>query len=776
VAWLDQQWRKARNAIPEAVKNGDETEVVATLTTYREPPASALLTSRELHDLPAIAEAAPQAFVEAIWPLFLELLETVTREAHPFVVGYREVGLLVDDPDEDTRLERPLPTALFLAVETWAKTNPATFLAFVRNHADKDWLLVHRLLATGLRHCVGHAADEVLGFLCADPRRLVIGPYSEPHRDTKKLIEALAPHLAPDQLHQLEQTILNSHRYSHFPDDDAETRMRRLRWDREHRLRLLRGMPRRYMSQEARRVLDEEERAFPDLSDKDVWFSGMHSVDSPVSAEQTAEAKDEDVLNIFAELTDDTGWDHPRHQGKGGAIQAGRSLAQLAESDAVRAVRLIRQLQPGKNEGPVGDVLRALPKAGFDANALYALIEELLEKGFDSAEFQRDVCHAIHDAACKEAPVPDRLLDHMDSWLVSVDPASEDISGEKRHEDSLLWGNGGLTMLPSGNYPVLAALSQSCLVAEPPRATRWLDSLAKHLERSESPRVWAAIAERYLVWLHLVDRERAHAFLDRLFQRFPAILQRHEGVLFMAHLQRWITPEYACRWLTQMETMDATATQGAGEILMLRRARFPDEAWPIQRIDEWLSSSGEETVHQRVGVAYTVAHLWSEPDFRAMAHAYLLPLMSHPDAGLALPLGTVFLAKTLFPDRPTWEWLDALCEHPALFLDQRSEYLLEHLETLVVSDPARVARVCNTLLDVAGEAMHEISTRWYLTGEPLSAIGSTLQDMGEPYRADGVALFERMLEFNLPQAKEMALSLDKRMPIGSSPPRPRRRR
>lgn len=776
VAWLEQQWRKARNGVPDAGKNGDEIEAITPVASFRERPASTVLESRELHDLPAIAEAAPQTFVEAIWPLFLELLETVTREAHPFVVGYREVGLLVDDLDEDTRLERPLATALFMAVETWAKTNPATFLAFAHNHADKDCLLVHRLLATGLRHCVGHATDEVLEFLCADPRRLVIGPYSEPHRDTKKLIEALAPHLATGQLHQLEQTILNSHRYSHFPEDNAETRMRRLRWDREHRLRLLRGLPRQYISEAARRVLDEEERAFPGLSDKDVRFSGIHSVDSPVSAEQMAEAKDEDLLNLFAELTDDTGWDHPRHRGKGGAIQAGRSLAKLAESDAARAVRLIRQMQPGRNESPVGDVIRTLPKAGFDASALYALIEDLFEKGFGGTEFQSDVSHAIHDAACKEAPVPNRLLDRMESWLISVDPASKDISGNERHEGSLLWGHGGLTILPSGNYPILAALSQACLVTEPPLVIRWLDSLEKHLKRSESPRVWAAIAERYLTWLHLADRERAQAFLDRLFQRFPAMLERHEGVLFMAHLQRWIAPEYAQSWLTQMEAMDATAAQGAGEILMLRHARFPDEAWPAQRTAEWLSAVSEDTQHQRIGMAYTVAHLWSELDFRTLAHTYLLPLMAHPDPGLAQPLGAVFLTNTLFPDRPTWEWLDALCEHPTLFLDQRSEYLIQHLETLVTSDPVRVARVCNTLLDVAGEAMRDLSTRWYLTGEPLSAIALALQDMGEPYRADGVALFERMLEFNLPQVKEMALSLDKRMPVGSSPLRPRRRR
>lgn len=43
------------------------------------------------HDLPAIAEAAPGRFVEAIWPHFCETPETVAAEAHPFVVGYRDV-------------------------------------------------------------------------------------------------------------------------------------------------------------------------------------------------------------------------------------------------------------------------------------------------------------------------------------------------------------------------------------------------------------------------------------------------------------------------------------------------------------------------------------------------------------------------------------------------------------------------------------------------------------------------------------------------------------
>jgi len=528
------------------------------------------------------------------------------------------------------------------------------------------------------------------------------------------------------------------------------------------------------MSQATQRIVEEEERAFPNLEDWDIHSTGFYRIGSPVSAEQMAKATDENVLKIFAELTDESGSDHPRHPDKGGARQAGQELAKLAETDAQHAVRLIRQMRPGLNDGPVGEVIRALPKAGYVD--LYALIEELIDKGFASADFHREASHAIQETVRTETPVPDSLLDRMEGWLASVEPTSEDISSKKEREGSLLWGRSGMSILPSGNYPVLAALSRACLVAEPPRLGRWLDCLENHLERSESPRVWAAIAIRYLDWLRLADHERAQAFLDRLFQTFPAILQRHEGILFMAHLQRWVDPEHARLWLGKMEILGEMSAQGAGEILMLRRAWFPEEAWPNQRIAEWLSAPDAEYSPQRTGLAYSVAHLWSEPDHRQLAHAYLLQLMACRDPAVMKPLGAVHLGKSLFPDRATWEWLDTLCEHPALLLDQRTEYLIEHLETLVTADPARVARVCNVLLDEVGVAMRDLSTHWYLSGEPLAAIALALQDMGEPHRAEGVALFERMLEFNLPQAREMTLSLDKRMSTDSAVSRPRRKR
>lgn len=782
VAWLRHQWQMMRAKDTAALPAAVETEALDKYSSPRDRKIESLLHCRDLHDLTAIAEAAPFAFIHALWVLYMEMLYTVTSDAHPFVVGYRDSYVLFDGlgDEDDSRLDYPMPEAISLAIDAWAAAEPKAFLEFVRANASIDMLLVQRWLARGLVKCAPHDPAFVLEFLCADPRRLVLGPHSNNFRDSSKLIESVVPYLDETQYLRLESTLLGWHRYSQMPDDDdAQTRKSRLLWDRQHRLRLLRALPKESLSQATRRLVGEEERAFPDLVDKDMWLSGMRRVDSPVSAEQMQKGSDEDILHFFEELTDDHDWNHPQHHMKGGAIQAGRELARLAETDAERAVGIVRGLQPGKNEIPAGQVLRNLTKAGYGREALYALIEELNVKGFASNHFCQEAAHAIEEAASAEAPVPNSLLLLLESWLVSVDPASEDVAGEqkaKERKESLLWGHGGISFLPSGNFPALAAISQACLVVTPPRMERWLGILEGHLSRSESSRVWSNIGWRYLRWLRLASHDRAQAFLDRLFHAYPSILGKVEGVHLMAYLQHWITPKNARRWLEIMSHAGGQGAQGYGELLMLRHALFPEEEWPRGDVLALLASIDEATQEQRVGIAHALVHLWTEPEHRNLAHGYLLPLIESSEEDVLHALCGIFHTQSWFPDQPTRSLLDALCVYPAILRNQPAEFLAEHLEYLVEMEPYRVARLANVLFDQVGEAMKSIATSWYLRSESLLAIALTLQDMGEPHRTDGVALFERMLEFNLPQAHEMVLSLDKRTPQGAAAPSVRRRK
>lgn len=114
--------------------------------------------------------------------------------------------------------------------------------------------------------------------------------------------------------------------------------------------------------------------------------------------------------------------------------------------------------------------------------------------------------------------------------------------------------------------------------------------------------------------------------------------------------------------------------------------------------------------------------------------------------------------------------------YPSVLKNGRAERLPEMLVKLVASEPARVCPVVHALLDAAGDQMGNIATSWYLSTEWLLDIALQLQDMGAAERSAGSVLFERMLEFNMPQAKETTLDLDKRTPVGSSPRAPVRRR
>lgn len=754
---------------------------------HESPPSKRcreLLGGHELHDLPALAEAAPGAFLDAVWPWFVQVMTTITQEAHPFVVGYRQDDSVIGDIDDEQeiRIERPFLIAMARAVDKLAEGRPMDFLTFVQANEGIDVMLVQRLLAKGIVQIVGTHPDVAMEFLCADPRRLALGSDSDVHRNTNDLIRALVPHLDHNRFLRLEQVLLNWNRYSHFPDDDAKTRRNRMRWTRQHRLRLLKALPRERMSQACRRHVEEEERAFPRLTDRDVRCSNVHTIGSPVSAEQMEAGSDEDILNLFAELTDSHGWDHPKRRMEGGAIQAGRELARLAEKDPERAVRLVCQMQPGHNEIPVANVLEALSKSNYEENALYGLILGLAEEGFASEYFYWSASSAVEKVVDADHPLPETLFGLLESWLAPAAKPLEDEAGSSngstKPQSSLLWDLGGFAILPHGNYPILAALSVSCLRVQPPQMDRWLDILEGHLARPETSCVWTAMFQ-YLQRLKHAHRGRAQAFLDQLFQSYPSILNTLEVVRLLADCQHWIESDLAHRWLERMlKEGGEAAAQGMGELLVVRHAMFPGEPWTAERLDKLIHAADidDNLRAARIGIAYSVTRLWREPQHRTLVHGYLLKLLQDRDEGVLKALANIFRLGELLPDRASRDLLDTLCDHPAILQHQQSEFVGESLVTLVHTEPHRVYRLSNTLLDLAGMDMGNVISSRFLMGESLVTIALALQDLGAPYQAQGTALFERMLEFNVPQARDILLDLDRRTPQRASATSVRRRR
>jgi hypothetical protein len=774
-AWLKRQIDSAVAPTAIAAPKEDEDETAHAVVSMG---LQSVLEARQFHDMEGIAEAAPKAFVEALWPVLLKGLQLVASEAPSIVISYRQnSGLLFEDlDDEESRIERPLFRSVQLGIQGWADSNPDGFLEFVAANAHSDLLLVHRLLAVGLVRCAAHSPQRVFDYLRGDPRRLLLGPYSDVHKESVALIEAVCPLLDNASYIEMEEYLCNWRYYNDtVQEDDAGTRQKRLQWARQHRLRLLRGLPADLRSPALQRLVNEEERAFPGLTGKDVFSSGAQWIGSPVSANQMDRAADADVLKMFDELTDDSAWDHPRHRMKGGAIQAGRELSELAKSNLPKVLRIIRSLDPARNEIPVSSTLQALVPAGLTGPALYALIAELEDKGFVGAGFRRDAAYAIANAASNEALIPDELIDRMERWLSDGTTESDTVieADTKENSVAVLWGHGSLSVLPNGNYPTLIALTSACLTAEPPRLDRWLSVLERHSERHESARVWEALIQRELRYLRMADRSRVEAVVDKVVARAPSILDGVGWAIFVAQAFRWASDSAARRWLTVTVERGGQGMQAAGELACLRHAMFPAEDWSGELVDMF----SEDTASRgALGVAHGVANLWHEPMTRPVVHPILLKLLHSSDEQVLTALSAIFLNDGFAVDVETREVLDALVDRPDVLKNGRAELLPEKLVNLVASEPERVCRVVHTLLNVAGDQMGNIATSWYLRTDWLLDIALQLQDMGATERAAGSALFERMLEFNMPQAREMTLDLDKRTPVGSGPRAPVRRR
>lgn len=771
-AWLRRQMDAATAPLANAPKD-DETAYASMAENVQ-----AAFEAHQFHNIEAIAEAAPRAFVIAIWPLLLEGLQHFSSEASSVAIRYRQSsGLMFQDlDDEEAHHERPLLHSFQLGIQGWADSDPDGFLEFVIANAQSELLLAHRFLALGLLQVVEHAPKCVFDYLRGDSRRLALGPYTDAHKESIAIIARVSPLLDDPSYAELEIMLRDWRYYNETAQqDDAGTRQQLQQWTRQHRLRLLKALPEGQRSAALQRLINEEERAFPGMTDKDVHFSGVQCIGSPVSAQQMDRATDADLLNLFNELTDDTAWDHPRHRMQGGAIQAGRELAELAKRDLAKVLRIVRSLDPGCNETPVSCTLRELIPAGLTVPVFYSLVAELEDKGFVGSDFRREAAYAIANAASKETPVPDELIDRMERWLIpyATEGVAEVEADANKTSSPVLWGHGSITALPNGNYPTLTALTSACLAVEPPRLHRWLYILEHHAARAESPRVWETLIQREFKYLKMADRSRVEALVDQVIATAPSILAGRSWAHFVAYAFHWASVAAVRRWVMGVVRTASEGQQAAGELACLRHALFPAEDWSRELVQAF---SGDPASDAALGVAHAVANLWHEPMTRPVVHPILLLLLGSNEERVLTALSAIFMNDGFAADAETIELLDALVAYPSVLKNGRAEYLPEILSKLVAPEPARVCAVVHALLDAAGDQMGNIATSWYLSTEWLLDIALQLQDMGAGERTAGSALFERMLEFNMPQAREMTLDLDKRTPVGSRPRAPVRRR
>jgi hypothetical protein len=508
-------------------------------------------------ELEALAKAHPALFLRYTWPWFQQALEALAElkedsDQPGFALQY---GLDLRFPEEHSLglAAPPLLASFVTAVEALASDHPAEFLEWLAVHEHESATPAQRIFAHALASQPEQFAQRAAQFLLDDTNRLHLGSIEDSSGTTKRLVKAVSPFWSIETLSTFERAVLL---YSPPTPSNLEPESRRIFLNiiRRTKLGILEALPSDRISEEVQRRIAEDRRRFP--QDKvGVTYRGPEWIGSPIAARNLALASDEDILNAFRDLPDSSGWDHPKDWSKGGNIHLAREFAEFAKAHPERAMRIIKKFEPDFGTRASGYAMSALAET-VDAAALFEMLETLDRRGFKGDEFRSGAAGAIVRLVERGASINDAILTMLEDWLKNEsdssqgdeNPTDDELSSDASADDtrtqlpdrgSVLWGQGGLSVLPGGNYPILEAITRIYL------QRRGYDGLiaayGKHLQVNENPKVWEALL-RYFRYVRPANPESLAKFLSALFGRYPGLLDTHDAAFMLAHLH-WQIPE-----------------------------------------------------------------------------------------------------------------------------------------------------------------------------------------------------------------------------------------
>jgi hypothetical protein len=700
-----------------------------------------------------VAGTDPEGFVSNIWPWFVSVVDEI---AHPSRdLQYRE------DYSLATSLEsgfRELPQALQESLTFCAK-RPGFTRDFVARWSVETTVAIHRVLIATIEATLPEAVSLAVDYLVADPRRLNVGDLSFRDGWSVRLVRAVAPLAALQARERLEAAILTSESTS---PSLYEIESRRYAYDanRRHRLRLMRALG-EHASASINKLREEEERRFP--GDEEGFDPNMRLIASPVSTEQMLRARDEDILHLFDELPDSTAHHHPERWMEGGSSQASQAFGEAAKKDPERFLRMLTRFDPGVSEQPVVRALWSLAEITPLARIEKAVLELVSRGFFSNAEERSDVAWAIeratrgHGKAGRQQQISESICGLLESWLDAgprVAPQHNEESAEVEKTDELV-GSAGGGSLPSGNYPILDALTTAYLDRSEPDIDRWMRLLEEHVKRDDNPEVWRALSMQ----LHNVlfaEPMRAERFLDSLFARFPTVRDSRRGITIIARAMSRLPPATVLRWIADVEAGKwHRKEQAAGELLGWFATRSDAPSSVRERLAHE-SAHGSESV--RRGIAYSAAHMWHYMERRKSATSILVQLIPSAVDSVAEALMSTFRREAPVLDDSTREVIVALGEHPNVIVTGKGFGFMEVLRDLL---PSAADIVASTALSVVKfTATQQDRTYTLSQSSELIDIAMTLQRLGPRYRERGLDLFEFLLAQNAYGARDVLDELD----------------
>jgi hypothetical protein len=554
-------------------------------------------------------------------------------------------------------------------------------------------------------------------------------------------------------------------------DDPAKTRFERLKWDRQHRLKLIQSIPADLMPKDLTKLRSEEERAFPtqpvrhDRSDVS-WIG------SPITLEQMSLSSVEDLIELFKELNDDTGDTHPRDWMKGGTLQLSRNLKELAKIDKAKVLKLLENFEPRTNEIAAGHAVRGLEESDLDTELLFQIIIDLEKRGFKSALFRGSVTTAVKNKAESKISIPDEIVDLLCSYLVEYSGGIPEViaARDRRRDGSMLWTNEALDegYSETSTFTLVIALVAVFFNRRPADLEAWLkllESLVDRTDLTDYELTWRLIAGTCLSNLRFVDHTRANKLLESLITRQPSPLISKSGAFLLANTHGWLNEDLVRMWLEAF--LRSSWKHGAdtfGELLCLHHLWFPDRVWARNAIETAFSKDKSGELNPTLnGIAYTLGHLWASQGNRATKTELLRAILETQNNECYEAISEGLCLRNFPVDEETRWLLSILSENRKLLRKIDTYHLVENLQDLVEWYPESIYTLCLAILDEFGTEIADIRTDRVLMSGGLLDLVLRLQHQDEPLKSRGLDLFERLIDLRIPDARSMLNALDRRV-------------
>lgn len=735
-----------------------------------------LLDFMEWHDLPALAEAVPVLFLQYLWSWYVAVFSEVLAFKDSKGVKHLYPGqylLEMDFTDSDARSEsreKPVLSALQIAVEEVAEKYPEEFLKWAEENSKIEIMAVQQLIARGYEVAAKQLAAIALEWILHDQRRFQLGTIYGHRSSTTNLVQASTAQWSKEEIKRFENAVLS---YSPpVPDHlkEPEQRKRFADFVRASKKDLLQAVGIERLAPKNQELVITEQRALGDRFDRSMGRVEGGVIGSPMGAAVMSKAKDRDILKIFREIPDSTNWDHPTHWMRGGNIQLSRSFAEFAKTDPERAIRLMEQFEPLQQERAASYALDAMADDALNDSLVIDVFLDLHARGFQAEEFKASAARAIEKIANRKAEISDEVVNILVEWL-RLNPApeeqeieNEDIErtssskDENLREGSILWGYGNTSILPGGNFNTLSALASILLNKKEAGRDRYLEILDDHLSRERNPKIWSALLYR-LKYAGGSTPQGVSAFIRKLFERFPEILATQDAVFFLAHAQRWddqLVFDLIHNW---SKSDRAFLQQAYGELVGLVATVKAKDEWATAR-DQIIVSGTDE---MKIGLAYASVNLWSDDKLRQPAGKTLVALLTGASKELVAAVMDVFrVIDELVPDTSTVELLQSLAAPSTDLSAAPSHFVVERLQALLPDEAELIAAIAEKLVSAWRSELGDMRTGTAIAAPQLTDLALTLHRLGGTLRQSGVALFEAMIEIDAYGARETLAEIDGR--------------